>query len=84
MLHLCRCVRHVGRGGDATSVCRLRRPDRRLPLVLLALWYQSQLMSRQDAVQAASQFAVTVDVPASHSLIKKYARCGARPHRRLW
>ncbi|KAF5818893.1 hypothetical protein HanXRQr2_Chr02g0071341 [Helianthus annuus] len=45
---------------------------------------ESHLMSRQGAVQAASLFAVTVDVPASHSLIKKYARCGARPHRRPW
>ncbi|KAJ0478021.1 putative pleckstrin domain, PH-like domain superfamily [Helianthus annuus] len=77
-----RCVRHVGCGGDATSVCRLRRPDRRLPLVLLALWCQSHLLSAQDAVRAASLSAVTVDVPASHSLIKKYARCGAKPHRR--
>ncbi|KAJ0870193.1 hypothetical protein HanRHA438_Chr11g0497601 [Helianthus annuus] len=67
MLHLCRCVRHVGRGGDATSVCCLRSPDRRLPLVLLALWCQSHLMSRQGAVQAASLSAVTVDVPASYS-----------------
>ncbi|KAJ0890740.1 hypothetical protein HanRHA438_Chr09g0427201 [Helianthus annuus] len=67
MLHLCRCVRHVGRGGDATSVCRLRSPGRRLPLVLLALWCQVHLMSRHGAVQAASLSAVTVDVPASYS-----------------
>ncbi|KAJ0614113.1 hypothetical protein HanIR_Chr02g0058841 [Helianthus annuus] len=84
MLHLCRCVRHVGRGGDATSVCRLCKPDRWLPLVLLALWCQFHLLSAQDAVRAASLFALTVDVPASHSLIKKYARCGAKPHRRPW
>ncbi|KAJ0432855.1 hypothetical protein HanIR_Chr17g0863811 [Helianthus annuus] len=84
MLHLCRCVRPVGCGGEATSACRLRRPDRRLSLVLLALWCQSHLLSAQDAVRAASLLAVTLDVPASHSLIKKYARCGAKPHRRLW
>ncbi|KAJ0934228.1 hypothetical protein HanRHA438_Chr03g0105051 [Helianthus annuus] len=63
MLHLCRCVRHVGCGGEATSVCRLRRPGRRLPLVLLALWCQSHLLSAQDAVRAASLLAVPVDVP---------------------
>ncbi|KAF5770622.1 hypothetical protein HanXRQr2_Chr14g0661441 [Helianthus annuus] len=56
MLHLCRCARHVGRGGDATSVCCLRSPDRRLPLVLLALWCQSHLMSRQGC--GASRIAV--------------------------
>ncbi|KAJ0702337.1 hypothetical protein HanPI659440_Chr14g0528371 [Helianthus annuus] len=67
MLHLCRCVRPVGCGGEATSACRLRRPDRRLPLVLLALQCQSHLLSVQDAVRAASLLAVTLDVPASHS-----------------